>query len=238
MFIRGGVRPFTLKQVVTGLSVGALLISLSDVAPAQTKTAPPAAGTQEIYTCTDAQGRQLSADRPIPECLDREQKVLNPSGSLKAKLGPALTAQERAQQAAKEKLAQEEQARLNEEKRRNRALLTRYPNKATHDKERAAALAQIKVVRQAAANRVEELLRQRTAMTEEMEFYKKNPDKAPLSVRLQVEDIHQSLNIQIHFIADQDAELKRVNARFDKELLRLQQLWTLQKPAPPAASHR
>lgn len=236
MFIRGGVGRFTLKQVITRLSVGALLISLSDVVSVQTKTAPPAAGTQEIYTCTDAQGRQLSADRPIPECMDREQKILNPSGSLKAKLGPALTAQERAQQAAKEKLEQEEQARLNEEKRRNRALLSRYPNKASHDKERAAALAQINVVRQAATNRVEELLRQRTAMAEEMEFYKKNPDKAPLSVRLQVKDINQSLAIQIRFIADQDAELKRVNTRFDQELVRLQQLWTLQTPAPPATN--
>lgn len=238
MFIRGGVKRFTLKQVVTGLSAGTLLISLPEAASAQTKAQPPPVSTPEIYTCTDAQGRQLSADRPIPECMDREQKILNPSGSLKAKLGPALTAQERAQQAAKEKLAQEEQARLNEEKRRNRALLIRYPNKATHDKERAAALGQIKVVRQAAANRVEELLRQRTAIADELEFYKKNPDRAPLSVRLQAEDINQSLAIQIRFIADQDAELKRVNTRFDQELIRLQQLWTLQKPAAPAASRR
>ena len=33
-----------------------------------------------IYTCTDANGRKLTSDRPIPACLDREQNVLNPQG--------------------------------------------------------------------------------------------------------------------------------------------------------------
>ena len=61
-----------------------------------------------VYTCTDAKGRKLTADRPIPECTDREQKVLNPSGTVKAKIGPTLTAQERADQDLKEKRELEE----------------------------------------------------------------------------------------------------------------------------------
>jgi hypothetical protein len=43
-----------------------------------------------VYTCIDAKGRKLTADRPIPECTDREQKILNPSGTVKAKVGPSL----------------------------------------------------------------------------------------------------------------------------------------------------
>ena len=114
-----------------------------------------------IYSCVDARGRKLNSDRPIPECNDREQKVLNPSGTVREKLGPTLTAQERAAVEAREKLAQEELARRDEEKRRDRALLLRYPNKAVHDAERAEAVAQITVVKNAALNRVEELNRQR-----------------------------------------------------------------------------
>ncbi|OYX12745.1 MAG: DUF4124 domain-containing protein, partial [Acidovorax sp. 32-64-7] len=30
--------------------------------------------TGSIYTCVDRQGRRLTADRPIAECLDREQR--------------------------------------------------------------------------------------------------------------------------------------------------------------------
>ena len=97
-----------------------------------------------------------------------------------------------------------------------------------HDKERADALSQVGVVRQAAVNRAQELLRQRAEINLEMEFYKKNPAKAPASVRRQVDEVTQSLDIQNRFIADQDGELKRVNARFDDELMRLKQLWAMQ----------
>lgn len=222
----------TSRQRFRAIAPCLLLAGLSGVALAQQ------AAIQGIYTCTDAKGRKLTSDRPIAECTDREQQVLNPSGTVRAKVGPTLTAHERTALEAKTKAEQEERARINEEKRRDRALLIRYPNKAVHDKERAEALAQIGVVRQAAATRVEELQRQRTAANEEMEFYKKDPGKAPPSVRRQVDEVAQSLAVQGRFIADQDAELRRVNVRFDEELVRLKQLWALQSPQPPAAASK
>ena len=79
------------------------------------------AGAQGIYTCVDAQGRKLSSDRPIPDCNDREQKLLNPSGTVKQRLGPSLTAAERAQQDARDKQEMEERNRITEERRRDRA---------------------------------------------------------------------------------------------------------------------
>lgn len=220
---------FALRHVLVGAATGLLLVSLAGV----TLTQAQQTTTQGIYTCIDAKGRKLTSDRPIADCTDREQKVLNPSGTVKAKVGPTLSAQERTELEVKEKAEQEERARANEEKRRDRALLIRYPNNAVHNKERAGALAQIGVVKQAAVNRAEELLRQRTALFAEMEFYKKDPGKAPPSVRRQVDEVAQSLAIQSRFIADQDVELKRVNARFDEELVRLKRLWALQSPTPP-----
>ena len=187
-----------------------------------------------IYTCTDAKGRKLRSDRPIPECTDREQNVLNPSGTVKARVGPTLTAQERAAQEEKDKLALEEKARQLEEKRRDRALLLRYPTRAVHDKERSEALSQIGVVIQAANNRMVELRRQRKDIDAEMEFYVKDPSKAPPSVRRQVEDNEQSLAVQKRFIGDQEAEIKRVNARFDEELIRLKTMWPTTAQAPAA----
>lgn len=184
-----------------------------------------------VYTCTDAKGRKLTADRPIPECTDREQKVLNPSGTVKAKVGPALTPAEKAELEQKEKREAEERNRTLDERRRDRALLTRYPNKDVHDGERREALAQITVVIQAAKNRLTELGRQRVAIDEEMEFYKKDPSKAPAYVRRQLEENMQSQTVQKRFIDEQEAEIRRVNARFDDELTRLRQLWTLNTPA-------
>ena len=191
---------------------------------------------QGIYTCIDARGRKLTSDRPIAECRDREQKILNPSGTVKNRVGPTLTAHERHDQEVKDKQAREERALQLEEKRRDRALLIRYPDKGVHDREREEALNQIGVVRHAAQNRVGELLRQRAAIDAEMEFYKKDPSKAPPSVRRQVEEVAVSQAVQERFIADQDAEIKRVNARFDEELARLKQLWALQNPGATSRS--
>ncbi len=184
-----------------------------------------------VYTCVDAKGRKLTADRPIPECTDREQKVLNPSGTVKAKVGPTLTSQEKAELEQKEKREQEERNRTLDERRRDRALLSRYPNKEMHDSERREALAQIAAVIQAAKTRVAELTRQRVSIDEEMEFYKKEPNKAPAYVRRQLDENIQSQAVQKRFIEEQDAETRRVNARFDDELVRLRQLWHMTTPA-------
>ncbi len=200
---------------------GACLVSVC--ASGWTQTASSVGG---VYTCIDAKGRKLTADRPIAECTDREQKILNPSGTVKAKVGPSLTAQERADLEAKEKREIEERNRTTDEKRRDRALLIRYPNKAVHDQERQEAMAQIGVVIQAAQRRLEELAKQRVSIDEEMEFYKKDPSKAPAYVRRQQEENIQSQAVQRRFIGEQESEIKRVNSRFDDELVRLRQLWT------------
>jgi hypothetical protein len=184
-----------------------------------------------VYTCVDAKGRKLTADRPIPECTDREQKVLNPSGTVKIKVGPTLTAQERGEIEKKDRREIEERTRLVDEKRRERALLMRYPNKAVHDQERQQALVQIGVVIQAAKTRLEELIKQRVAIDEEMEFYKKDPAKAPAYLRRQLDESIQSQSVQRRFIGEQDGEVKRVNERFDDELVRLRQLWALNAPS-------
>lgn len=206
-----------------GLAIGLAFWAISTAAQAQSPIIPG------VYTCTDSKGRKLTADRPIPECTDREQMVLNPSGTVKVKIGPTLTAQEKVNQALKEKREVEERNKTLDERRRDRALLTRYPSKEVHDGERREALAQITVVIQAAKNRVAELSRQRVAIDEEMEFYKKDPTKAPAYVRRQQEDSTQSQAVQKRFIDEQEAEIRRVNARFDDELARLRQLWLLSK---------
>ena len=41
-----------------------------------------------IYTCVDGKGAKRNSDRPIPECSDREQRVLNKDGSLMRVIPP------------------------------------------------------------------------------------------------------------------------------------------------------
>lgn len=187
--------------------------------------------TPEIYTCIDAQGRKRTSDRKIPECSDREQKILNPSGTVKATIGPSLTVQERSQLEAQNKAMMQERARLEEEKRRDRALLVRYPNHALHQQEREESLRQVLIVKHAALNRVTELMAERTRLLDEMAFYTKDPSKAPQKLRQQIDAVSQALAGQGRFLADRDNEITRTNARFDEELQRLKPLWHQNAPS-------
>jgi hypothetical protein len=216
---------------MAGLAAGLVLAALAQLA-----AVPTAFAQAGIYTCVDAKGRKLTSDRPIPECIDREQRELTNSGTTKRVVGPTLTARERAAQEEKQKIEDEKQARLNEEKRRDRALISRYPNRAAHDKERNDALSQVQEVIRAANKRISELGEDRKTIDVEMEFYKKDPSKAPFALKRRVDDNDRSVQVQKRFIADQGDETKRINQRFDEELARLKLIWAQAGPAAAATS--
>ena len=193
------------------------------------------AAAQGIYTCVDGKGRKITADRPIVECLDRTQQELSRSGLVKRQLGPSLTAQERAAQEEKDKLAAEARDREAEDKRRDRALLLRYPSRTVHDQERTTALNQVDEVIKASSKRTTELAEQRKAINAELEFYVKDPSKAPPALKRRVEENDSSAAVQKRFVADQIQEKQRINLRFDEELVKLKQLWALAGRAPADA---
>ena len=186
-----------------------------------------AAMAQSIYSCVDASGRKLTSDRPIAECVDRSQRELSPQGTTRRIVGPTLTARELAAQEEKEKAEQENRTFALEEKRRDRALLSRYPGKTVHDKERAQAIEQVNEVIKASAKRSQELTEQRAVINLEMEFYKKDTSKAPQALKRRVEENDSSTAVQKRFLTEQDLEKQRVNLRFDEELIKLKQLWAM-----------
>jgi hypothetical protein len=141
------------------------------------------------------------------------------------KIGPSLTAEERAAEEAKAARAIEERNRLEEEKKRDRALLARYPDRTAHDKERSASLTLIDNVIAAAQKHSADLVEQRKRLDVELEFYNGDVTKAPPKIKRQVEEIQQQLEFQKRFVTNQEGEKKRVNARYDEELVKLKQLW-------------
>ena len=185
-----------------------------------------------IYTCTDAKGRRLTADRPIIDCIDREQTELSSGGLARRKIGPSLTAAERAAEEDKARRQEEERSRAADEKKREKALVTRYPNRSVHDKERAEALALVDSVTAAAQRRAKELQVQRKFLDGEVEFYQINPARMPPKLKRQIEDVDKQLDAQRRFVADQEVEKVRVNARFDEELSRLRALWAQLQGTP------
>ncbi|MFG6457346.1 hypothetical protein [Roseateles sp. BYS96W] len=186
-----------------------------------------------IYSCTTADGRRLTSDRPIAECAAREQRMLNADGSQRATLQPFLSPEERAAKDAAERRAAAERLAQLDAARRDRTLMLRYPNEAAHQRARSAALDDSSKALHLSERRIKELGADRKPLTQEAEFYKGKPLPAKLKQALDANDA--SVEAQQMLIENQKAESVRINARFDAELARLRKLWAGAAPGslPP-----
>ena len=185
--------------------------------------------TGSIYRCTDARGRVITSDRPIAACLDREQVELGASGTTKRIIEPAYSAEELAAREERRRQAALAAERERDEQRQDRALLIRYPDDQTHERERAEVLDQIDAAIAAARKRLAELAEDRRAIDLELEFYRGDPMRAPAALRRQLEDNDLRMATQHKLMAQQQAEKQRVNQRFDAERARLQKFWAQQR---------
>ncbi len=181
-----------------------------------------------IYTCVDRSGRTLTSDRPIAQCLDREQRELSPSGVTRRIIPPSLTGEERARADARAQEEAELKAKQAEERRRDRALLARYSNRKQHDDERRKQLASLDNSEASIMRRSAELREQKNKLGIEMEFYSANPDKAPAWLKHRLKDNADQQLAQKRQLAGIAEERERINARFDEELTRLKPLWAYQ----------
>jgi len=183
-----------------------------------------------IYTCIDDQGRLRTADRPIADCTDREQRVLNKDGSVKRIVAPTLTAEERAEREAQARKEFEQKAAYSDAVRRDRNLKIRYPNEAAHNKARGSALEAVRASMRASAQRIEDLENERKPLQDEADFYRGR--QLPSRLKQQLEANETSVAAQRELMQTQESELLRVNRIYDMELEHLRKLW---KGAPPGS---
>lgn len=208
-----------------------VLLAAGVLAPAWAQPVPSGGS---IFVCIDARGQRLTSDRPLMECIDREQKELKRDGTVRRVIGPSMTAQERAAFEERERRVADERLRQVDEKRAQKALLARYPNQAVHEEERGKALRSAQDVIAAGQHRMQDLQEQRHKLQEETEFYK-DAAKVPARLKRQLEENEQQLAAQQRFVEAQEEEKKRIDARFDEELGRLRALWS-QLAVPPTAT--
>ena len=180
---------------------------------------------QGIYTCVDAKGRKIKSDRPIAECMDRAQQEISPTGTVKRVLLPPPTKQERAALEEKENKDAEDRIKAAAENRQNRALLKRYPDRASHDKDRAALLELVNDAIKTATKRSEDLDGQRKGISTELEFYKSSPGKAPPALKRRLDETDGNMAMQKRLLTEKEAEKKRIDERFDAEFARLKPQW-------------
>ncbi len=206
---------------VVAVCVAALAPQLSH---AQAPAAKPSAQAKPaIYTCTTADGRRLTSDRPIVDCNSVEQRVLNADGSLRSVLPPAMSPEQRAAHEAQERKLAAERVAQADAIRRDRNLMLRYPNETAHQHARESSLDDANKARHISERRVKDLALERKPMLDEAEFYKGKPLPAKLKQQLDANDA--AVEAQKQLIENQKAELVRISGRYDLELARLKRLW-------------
>lgn len=183
---------------------------------------------QGIYSCEDAKGRRITSDRPIRECFDREQKVLNPDGSQRQVVGPSMTAEERAAYEEAERARMLAEAARRDAVRQDRNLMARYRSEEAHRKARDNALEPTVAAIRSGEIRLKALAQERKQLDDEAEFFRGR--EMPRSLRLSYEQNDTAARGQRDAIEQHRAEMQRINAMFDEELARLRQLWAGARP--------
>lgn len=177
----------------------------------------------QIYSCVDANGNKLTSDRPIPACSDRDQKVLNADGSVRQVVPPTPTADERAEAEAAARRSAIERAAQQDAIRRDRNLLNRFPNEAVHQRAREAALDDVRKALRNSEERIKLLAAERKPLHDEAEFYVGR--ELPAALRQAFDANDAAVEAQRTLIANQQAEIVRIDKLYDVELERLRRLW-------------
>ncbi len=172
------------------------------------------------------------------ECSTREQRLLNADGSTRRIVPPSMTADEQAEAEVKKRQLEAERAAQQDAIRRDRNLMSRYPNEAAHNKARDAALNDVQRGLKVSEDRLADLQRERKPLLDEIEFYKNK--KLPAKLRSQLDANDAAAAAQRSLVQNQRDEIDRLEALYDGELVRLKRLWagtpagsmgTLQAPA-------
>ena len=201
------------------LLLAALVIAL----PQAARAADPA---RSIIQC-ELNGKKVTSDRLIPDCVNKEQRELNPDGSLKRIIPPTPTADEAAAKEEKDREAKLELAARGDAVRRDRNLMQRFPDEAAHRKSRDKALDELRIAGKIYAERIAALTSEKKKLDDEKLFYVNEHVNKPLptQLKLKIDANDASLGAQKLLAQKQVEETTRINDLYDAELARLKKLW-------------
>jgi hypothetical protein len=156
-----------------------------------------------IFQCVLADGRKVTSDKPIAECMTvgKPQRELNKDGSEKAIVEAPPTEDEKAERERIRRQREAERTAYEIEVRRDRDLLKRFPNEAAHGKAREKALDDVATSVRSSEARIKLLLQERKPLLDEAEFYVGKP--LPLKVRLALDANDASLEAQRSLVQNQ-----------------------------------
>lgn len=179
------------------------------------------AWANSIFTCTVA-GKTFSGDRVPPECSNADVRELNRDGSLKRVIARPLTLEEQRARALEAKKRLDEEERLLAQRRRDKSLLEAYADEQEIEAARVKSLESSQQVIARASQRLAGLNGERKKLDDESEFYKKTV--LPDQIKRSYVSITQQVSAEEKIISEAQAEVQRINDRFDGDKKRFREL--------------
>jgi hypothetical protein len=179
----------------------------------------------EIFMCKDANGKTISSDRPIPECAGSVREF-RPNGQLRRTIPAPLTPEQKKQKQLEEEKKKAEAEAAAEQKRQDRALLTRYNNETEINaaRKRSLELEQEQIKR--ANLEIADAEKQLSLAKDEMKVHTLKKTKPPASLTHRIDSAESTIRDGKQSIQDHEQQIEQINKQFDETLARFRELTT------------
>ena len=188
--------------------------------------APLVAHAQMSYRCTGNDGKKYYGSTIPMQCVGKPIEQLNAQGRVTRRIDPEGEEKERAQKAAAEAKAKEEEAAQREHLRRNRALLATYTSERDIEDARGRALAENQRAVRDVEGRIDVLKKRRAGYDKELEFYqdKKGSQRPPAKLTEEISNTDIDLKAQEDLLAVKRKDVEIINAKYDEDKKRFAEL--------------
>lgn len=195
--------------------------------------AASATAQQRLYKCKDDKGKTYYTQTPPAECLGKEMDEMSRQGTVLKKREGVMTPEQIAAREAEEKRKKEEELAAKEEKRKNQALLNTYSSEKDIEDGRQRALKQAEAASKETQSKMAEAQKRAQVLAGEKEFYLKKP----MPKKLQDDIKNNEIDIKGYqeALSAKQKELSEINAKYDEDKRRYQELTGSKAKAPAAA---
>lgn len=188
-------------------------------------------GAGEFYCCQDpSSGRRVCGDTLPEQCRGRAYRMLDSGGNIIKEVGPPLTAEQKAEQAAENRRKKKQEEADRELRRRDQALLDTYTTPEDIDLAQKKAEADVNFAILAAIARIDAAQSKRKKFADEAEFYKKKA--MPPDLERELKAIDHEIRLQQELLDLKKKDFETIKAKYDADRKRYFELTR----RPPAAA--
>ena len=189
----------------------------------------------ELYCCQDGNGRRMCSDMLPDQCRGRPYKVLDSGGNVIKEVGPPLTAEERAMQAADNQRKKQLEEAAREQQRKDQALLDTYASPQDIDLSQRKAEADVNLAIAATQATIGTAMAKRKKLLDEAEFYRKKGLPPELDKNLRA--VEHELKVEQELLDVKRHDFDLIRAKYDADRRRYQELTSgHRRPVPPPGS--